>query len=254
MSRKSYDKLLSQKNVNDKEIMNLKSKVKMLQLKLKDVVAMKGVDDYIINDNNKRKRKQKRYGNDYDDEYDDDINITYPMHNNNTNNRRSNNNNNSSSRSSSNYNSNNNRQISLKRSNSVPLTTATKNKHNAERRKAFSSSSQNELTTATISSDNNSINDVNKLKKQQQQQIMWANPFRNKTNQTQSTRSFLSSKNIANKKVNGNAKKGKYIKKGFNGLGGTHNVFMPKKKSLITNHMMKKKKKLKNSGINPFKQ
>ena len=60
---------------------------------------------------------------------------------------------------------------------------------------------------------------------------MWANPFRNKTNQTQSTRSFLSSKNIANKKVNGNAKKGKYIKKGFNGLGGTHNVFMPKKKS-----------------------
>ena len=49
MSRKSYDKLLSQKNVNDKEIMNLKSKVKMLQLKLKDVVAMKGVDDYIIN-------------------------------------------------------------------------------------------------------------------------------------------------------------------------------------------------------------
>ena len=42
MSRKNYDKLLSQKNMNDKEIIGYKSKIKALKLKLKDIVAMKG--------------------------------------------------------------------------------------------------------------------------------------------------------------------------------------------------------------------
>ena len=72
----------------------------------------------------------------------------------------------------------------------------------------------------------------------QRQKIKWANPFRNKTNQ--STKSFRNT--VFNNKNNAAQSSGKFIKRGFNGLGGTHKVHMTKKKSLITNHMLMKKK------------
>ena len=53
MSKKSYDKLLSQKASNDKEIIKYKSKIKMLNLKIKDIVAMKGHGDYNVNYTNR---------------------------------------------------------------------------------------------------------------------------------------------------------------------------------------------------------
>ena len=82
----------------------------------------------------------------------------------------------------------------------------------------------------------------------QRQKIKWANPFRNKTNQ--STKSFRNA--VFNNKNNAAQSSGKFIKRGFNGLGGTHKVHMTKKKSLITNHMLMKEKNQQKNGEQCF--
>ena len=200
MSKKSYDKLLSQKASNDKEIIKYKSKIKMLNLKIKDIVAMKGHGDYDVNytnrfdveidhlyRNNARYKKRKLEHNYAEFETRIDNPIT---------------------------------QNPLQRSNSAPLPKKkdTPKKH------------------VTVVQEDPQLQHNKDL---QRQKIKWANPFRNKTNQ--STKSFRNT--VFNNKNNAAQSSGKFIKRGFNGLGGTHKVHMTKKKSLITNHMLMKKKK-----------
>eukprot|EP00943_MAST-04B_sp_MAST-4B-sp1_P004357 g4357.t1 len=247
MSRKNYDKLLSQKNMNDKEIIGYKSKIKALKLKLKDIVAMKGDvysphKMYVNSNDNFKSYNNVKYHTGNRELEDRDIDNLFKMHRANNKRKRE-------------YGGN--QQIVLKRSNSVPAETSSQSN---SQHKHVTSSSQNESKIVDVSKD---AYNVNKMKRQQQQQIMWANPFRNKTNQTGSTRSFLSNKNkkSSNKQNIGNQSKGTFIKKGYNGLGGTHKVCVPKKKSLITNHVTKMKNRLnkvnngitqKQSSINPF--
>ena len=213
MSKKSYDKLLSQKTSNDKEIIKYKSKIKMLNLKIKDIVAMKGHGDYNVNYTdrfdveidhlyrNNALRKKRKIEHNYATEFE--TRIENPI-----------------------------TETALQRSNSAPLPKkkVTPKKH------------------VVAAQEDPQLQHNKQL---QRQKIKWANPFRNKTNQ--STKSF---RNASNNKSNAAQSSGKFIKRGFNGLGGTHKVHMAKKKSLITNHMLMRKKKMqkKSNGasLNPF--
>ena len=221
MSKKSYDKLLSQKAANDKEIIKYKSKIKMLNLKIKDIVAMKGHGDYDVNytnrfdaeidhlyRNNTHRKKRKM-----DHEYATTVE-TRP--------------------------DNRIAQNALQRSNSAPVPSKATSiaREQAEPKKNM----------VAVQDDPQ----LQRTKELQRQKIKWANPFRNKTNQ--STKSFRNSS--INSKKPAVQSTGKFIKRGFNGLGGTHKVHVMKKKSLITNHMLMKQKKMqkKSNGEsrNPF--